>query len=513
MSTSENNRRIAKNTMMLYVRTLVLMLVSLYTSRVTLMTLGETDFGIYNIVGGFIALLSFVSIAMTNATQRFLSVEIGKNNDKGVRRVYMTSLTIHVALALIIAILLETVGLWFFEAKMNIPPESRDAARWAFHISVVTSLFALLRIPDNALIVSYERMSFYAYVSIIEGVLNLAVVFLLLAKDGDRLVFYALLMLGVKVAVNLIYLFYCKIKFDASRGRIIFDSKTLRSMMSFSAWSLFGGVANVAGTHGVNLLINIFFSVVVNAAMGIATQVYSAVYMFVGNFQTAVNPQIIKSWASGERSQFLQLNFRSSKLSFYLLFFLAFPVMLVCPALMDLWLGNAPAHTASFVRLYLLFLMIDALSGPLWISSQAIGKIACYQVVVSVLIVLNLPFIYICFSLGCPPEAAVAIRIALNAVTHVYRLVYLKRRIDFPVGAYLREVMLKCFWVSLLIVPVPVVILNALGGTLGNVLSVVVAMIVSAALIYGYGLDMGERNYLRSIVMKRLSKIKCRLAE
>ena len=506
MSSTANNRRIAKNTMMLYVRTLVLMLLSLYTSRVTLQTLGETDFGIYNIVGGFIALLSFVSIAMTNATQRFLNVEIGKGNEAGVQRVYMTSLAIHIALALIIATLLETVGLWFFEAKMNIPAESREAARWVFHISVLTSLLTLLRIPDNALIISYERMSFYAYISIIEGMLNLAVVFLLLAKDGDRLVFYALLMAGVKMTVNAVYLAYCKVTFAASRGRFAFDKRTLGGMMSFSAWSLFGGVANVAGTHGVNILINLFFSVVVNAAMGIATQVYSAVYMFVGNFQTAVNPQIIKSWAAGERTQFLRLNFRSSKLSYFLLFLLAFPVMLVCPGLMNLWLGEAPAHTASFVRLYLVFLMIDALSGPLWVSSQALGNIARYQITVSTLIILNLPLIYLCFKLGCPPEAAVCVRIALNALTHGYRLLYLRMRTGFPVAAYLRDVMGKCLWVSLLAVPIPLALTYVPGGTAGNVLSVALAVPLSTTLIYRHGLDLGERAYLRSVVMKRLGR-------
>lgn len=504
MSISEsNNKRIAKNTIMLYIRTFVIMFVSLYTSRVILETLGETDFGIYNIVGGFIALLSFIKSALTVSTQRFLNVELGKNNEIGAAKVYSISLVIHIILAIGIYIILETIGLYFFENKMNIPVESKDAARWVYHFSALTACILLFRIPNDASIIAYEKMSFYAYVSIIEAILKLSVVYLLLFVNTKRLELYAFLILFTTLIINTVYSVYCHKKIQFCRFRIIWDKATLRNLFGFSGWSLLGGVANVAGTHGVNILLNIFFSVTVNAAMGIANQVYAAIYVFVNNFQTAINPQIIKFYAAGEKEQYLKLVFRSSKFSFFLLFVLAYPLMLCCNLIMDVWLVEVPKHTVSFVRLCLVYLMIDAISSSLWISAQAIGNIKKYQIIVSCILLLNIPIIYVLLKLGFSPESAVVIRIIMNFVAHCFRLVYLKNKINFPVKKYIKNVMLRCAVVSGLIIPIPLLCLLGFKITmLGYWTAVISSLILSIPIIYYVGLEQGERKFILNVIKK-----------
>ena len=353
-----SNKRIARNTLMLYIRTFVMMPVSLYTSRIILEVLGENDFGVYNVVGGFIALLSFINSAMTKATQRFLNVELGKGNHDRVSRVYSMSLLIHFAIAVFIGFVLETVGLYFFETKLNIPPETQDAARIVYHISVVTACLHFIRIPDESSIIAYERMSFFAYVSIIEVMAKLGTVFLLFWAEDNRLVLYAVALMTVGILLNIIYAIYCKRNFTTCRFRFYFDIKLLKEMLFFSSWSLFGGIAHVASIQGISILLNIFFTVAVNAAMGVASQVFSAVNTLVTNFQKAVQPQIVQSYFSGDKSRFLELVFRSSKLSYFLLFFVAYPLILICRPVVELWLVCVPQYTVQFIQLYLIFLLI-----------------------------------------------------------------------------------------------------------------------------------------------------------
>ena len=344
-----SNKRIARNTLMLYIRTFVMMPVSLYTSRIILEVLGENDFGVYNVVGGFIALLSFINSAMTKATQRFLNVELGKGNHDRVSRVYSMSLLIHFAIAVFIGFVLETVGLYFFETKLNIPPETQDAARVVYHISVVTACLHFIRIPDESSIIAYERMSFFAYVSIIEVMAKLGTVFLLFWAEDNRLVLYAVALMTVGILLNIIYAIYCKRNFTTCRFRFYFDRKLLKEMLFFSSWSLFGGIAHVASIQGISILLNIFFTVAVNAAMGVASQVFSAVNTLVTNFQKAVQPQIVQSYFSGDKSRFLELVFRSSKFSYFLLFFVAYPLILICRPVVELWLVCVPQYTVQFI--------------------------------------------------------------------------------------------------------------------------------------------------------------------
>lgn len=447
---SENNKRIAKNTMFLYVRMLLIMGVTLYTSRIVLQVLGVEDFGIYNVVGGIVVLFSFVNNAMVTSTQRFLNYELGKKNLEATARVFSASVTIHWCIAIVTLILAETVGLWFLLNYIQYPLEREWAVILTYQFAILSTCINMIRAPYNAAIIAYEKMSFYAYISIIEAILRLLIVFLLLLANFDRLIFYSFLMFAVIGIVTLGYYAYCKSHFSTCRYTCHCDKDLYRRLMGFSGWSMFGGVANIGASQGLNILLNMFFGVTVNAAMGIANQVQSAVYSFVGNFQTAFNPQIVKSYASGDRDYFIDLIVRTSKYSYFLLFTISLPLYICCEEVLSLWLGNIPEYAVSFCRLMILFSLLDAMQGPLWVSVQATGKIRDYQILMSVMILSNLPLSYLFLKQGYSPEVVLVIRCLLNLLILFVRLWYLRHLYDFPVWRYLREVICRIVCVTVI---------------------------------------------------------------
>lgn len=318
-----NTARIAKNTLMLYFRQILIMLVSLYTVRVVLEVLGAEDYGIYNMVGGVVVLFTFLNTAMTSATQRFLNFALGQNDTEQARDVYSASLVIHALISVLVVVLAQAVGLWFFYNVLNIPPERQAAAFAVYQFSVAATVIGILQVPYRATIIAYEKMSFFAMLSIIEAGLRLGVVFLLPVILFDKLIVYAFLVCITGIVVLLMYKLYCNKTFETARFRYCRDKELFRQLLGFSGWSVFGGVASVSRDQGTNVLLNIFHGVTVNAAMGIATQINSAVYQFVSNFQTAFRPQIVKSYSAKEYDYFMQLIFRTAKASFCLLFFLS----------------------------------------------------------------------------------------------------------------------------------------------------------------------------------------------
>ncbi|MBE9469364.1 MAG: oligosaccharide flippase family protein [Bacteroidetes bacterium] len=491
---------------MLYIRTLLIMLVSLYTSRIILQTLGVSDFGIYNIVGGFIALFAFVNSAMTSATQRFLNYEMGKNNKAEVKRVFSMSLTTHILLSILLFIILESFGLWFFNSKINIPIDRMPAARWVYQFSVLSCCVSMLRVPYQASIISYEKMSFYAYISIVEVILKLGIVYSLLVINMDKLIAYSILVFIVTILINICYIIYCTKKFSSCHYKYFTDKKLFFKLISFSGWSMFGSMANAGANQGVSIIINIFFGVTMNAAFGIANQVRSAIYMFVSNFQTAFNPQIVKSYAANDKQNYESLVFRASRFSYFLLFIIALPVILCCQSILGIWLKEVPLHSANFVQLFLIFLLIDALSAPLWISVQATGKIKNYQLIISSEIALNLPIIYLCFKLGYPPESALVIRIIINFITHITRLFYLKKHIDFPAFRYIKEVMIKCFLVSFLIIPIPLFIHFHMADLRGDLITILSSIIISIFVYYFFGLQKTEKQLIINSIHKIIKR-------
>lgn len=490
---SQNNKRIAKNTLMLYIRMLLIMVVSLYTSRVILQALGVEDFGLYNVVGGVVVLFTFINNAMVTSTQRFLNFEIGRNNLDEARKVFSASLNIHAVIACVFLLLAETVGLWFLNKYIQIPEGREVAANWVYQFSILVSILNIIRSPYNAAIIAHEHMSFYAYVSVIEIILKLAIVYMVYLF-ADRLIAYAFLMMMVTLIVLAAYYIFCKKKYTICKYKFEYDRKRYMALASFSGWSLFGSLANMGASQGINIILNMFFGVAVNAAMGIANQVNAAVYQFVSSFQTAFNPQIIKSYAAGDRTYFISLIMNTSRYSFLLLFLLALPIYICCPEILSIWLGTVPEYAVEFCRLMLLFLLIDAVQGPLWVSAQATGKIRNYQILMSALILLNLPITYVLLIFFKNPEIALIVRVSINFVTAVARVIYLNHLYDFPVGRYIKDVILKCLIVLVISYPIPYLVHNMSGTTLIDTLAnVFIAMISATVFIALIGLRSKER--------------------
>ena len=493
---SENTRRIAKNTVMLYIRMLLIMAVTLYTSRVVLNVLGVEDFGIYNVVGGIVVMFSFLNGAMATSTQRFLSFSLGKNDQEQVARVFSMSMTTHISIALIVLLLAETFGLWIFYRYLNIPPERMGAAQWVYQLSVLTFCISIIRVPYNAGIIAYERMSFYAYISIVEVCLKLGMVILLQYLGSDKLILYALLMALTTGIVTFIYKLYCCKTFSVCRYHYFWDKHLYKELISFSGWSLFGSAANVGVQQGINILLNVFFGVVTNAALGIANQVSSAVSQLVGNFQTAFNPALVKSYASGDYSYFVRLIFQTSRFSYFLLFIIALPLYLCMPFVLKVWLDIVPEYTVVFCRWMLVFVLIDAVSAPLWISVQAIGKIRSYQLLMSALIFLNIQLSWLLLRLGKDAEWVMQVRVGINLLTFICRIIYLQKRKVISSYLYLREVISPVVLVSVLSVPLPLWIGCNYSGLKGFLLLSGVSVILSGVAIWFLGLRKSERDFI-----------------
>lgn len=472
---------------------LLIMVVNLYTSRVILQALGVNDFGLYNVVGGIVVLFTFINNAMVTSTQRFLNFEIGRNNYDEAQKVFSASLNIHFIIAIIFLLLAETIGLWFLNRYIQIPAGREIAANWVYQFSIVVSILNIVRSPYNAAIIAHEHMSFYAYVSIVEVILKLAIVYLVYLF-ADRLIAYSFLMMLVAVIILGAYYIFCKKKYFICKYKFEYDKQRYFSLASFSGWSLFGSLANIGASQGINIILNIFFGVTINAAMGIANQVNAAVYQFVSSFQTAFNPQIIKSYAADDRNYFISLILNTSRYSFLMLFLLALPIYICCPEILAIWLGKVPEYAVEFCRFMLIFSLIDAIQGPLWVSAQATGKIKNYQILMSFLILLNLPITYVLFKFFNNPEIALIVRVGINFITAIIRVIYLNRLYKFPISSYLKYVVLICFIVMLISFPIPYFVHKNMTVSLTNTfLSIILSFGCALIAIIMIGLRERER--------------------
>lgn len=366
MSDSQaNKKRIAKNTLLLYVRMLFLMVISLYTSRVILNALGVNDFGIYNVVGGVVAMFSILSGSLSSAISRFITFELGKGDEENLKKVFSASVTIQLVLSAIIVVLIEAVGVWFLNAKMSIPANRIYAANWVLQFSVITFVINLISVPYNSTIIAHERMSAFAYISILEGVGKLAIAFLIMVSPIDRLIFYAILMCAIAVTIRFVYGYYCKKHFVECNYHFRWDKKLLKNMFGFAGWNFIGASSALLRDQGGNIILNLFFGPTVNAARGIANQVNNAITGFVTNFMTALNPQITKSYASGDRDYMMSLIFQGARLSYYMLLFLSLPVLVNTHYILVIWLKLIPEHAVTFVQLILIFALSESISNPL----------------------------------------------------------------------------------------------------------------------------------------------------
>lgn len=421
------------------------MAVSLYTSRVILNTLGVEDFGIYNLVGGIVVLFSFFNNAMSASTQRFLNFEMAKNSVEAVRRVFSVSMNAHILIAGVIIVLAETVGLWFLNYKLNIPVERMHAANIVYQFSILSFTVNILKVPYNASIIAYEKMSFYAWISIIEVVLKLIIVFILVLFHFDKLILFSILTFGVSVLIFIAYRFFSRRLFVSCRYQLIHDKAIFKELIGFSGWSMMGSMSVIGSNQGVNMILNIFLGVAINATMGIANQVNSAIYGFISNFQLAFQPQVIKTYASDNLGKHRQLVFQTSKFSFYLLLILVVPILLNTEYILTLWLKILPEYAVEFTQLILVISLIDALSGPFWMSANAVGNIRNYQIGLSFINLLILPFAYIVLYFGFSPYIVIVVRLGMSFLAFVYRFLYAHNRVRFEmsdVNKYISNVFL-----------------------------------------------------------------------
>ncbi len=453
---SANNKRIAKNTLMLYIRMFFTMLVSLYTSRVVLQTLGVDDFGIYNVVGGIITMFTFINGAMVASTQRYLNFNLATGNESRLRSVFSTSLQIHALIAVAIIILGETVGLWFLKEKLVIPDSRMTAAMWVYQCSIVACVVNIMSTPYNADIIAHEKMSAFAFISILEVTLKLAIVFLLKLSPYDKLVVYALLILCVQLLVRGIYARYCHRHFSESRYKAGVDKPLFKEMSNLAGWSFFGNMAFVLYTQGLNMMLNIFFGTAANAARGIAVQVQSAVQQFVDGFQTAINPQITKTYAVGDFEQMHSLMFRSARFSFLLLYFISLPILLETDFLLGIWLKTVPENAVVFTQIMICISLVYTTANPCVKANQATGKVKTYQLVVGGTLLTIIPVSYIVLKLGAPAYSVFIVHFCVESIAQFLRMFMLRDLINLPVKSYLKNIYLPVLLTVIASVLLPV---------------------------------------------------------
>lgn len=504
---AHNTRRIAKNTLVLYVRMLVLMLVGLYTSRVVLSALGENDFGIYDVVGGVVAMFTIISGSLNSAISRFITFEMGKSDPMRLNKVYSTAVAIQLILAVVVVLIAEPVGLWFVRNKMTIDPSRIQAAIWVLHFSLASFVINLMSVPQMASITAHEKMSAYAYIGTMEGLLRLAVAVLISRSSSDRLVLYSALMMVTVLMVRAAYGIYCRRNFPECRYRWVKDALLVKEMFSFAGWNFIGASSGVLRDQGGKILVNLFYGTAVNAARGVAMQLNGAVQGFVTNFMTAVNPQITKSYASGDHGYMYYLISKSSRMSYYLLFVLALPVLFNTGYILDIWLEEVPAHSALFVQLFLIFTLSESLSNPLITAQLATGNIRNYQLVVGGLQLLNIPVSYAFLKAGAAPEVTVMVAIAISQICFFARLFMLKGMIGLPVGDFLKKVYMNVLGTTALSLAVPFVIHGFLPDTIWGVIISVTLCVISAGLsVLTFGLSRGERHEISCWIKKALGK-------
>lgn len=504
-NTSANNKRIAKNTLFLYVRMFFIMAVTLYTSRVVLNTLGVVDFGIYNVVGGVVAMMNILNGAMSVSTQRYLTFELGRGDTVRLKQVFSTCLQIFFLISLLVVLLGETVGLWFLNTQMVIPIERVSAANWVYQFSILACVASLMVNPFNATIIAHERMNVYAYMGILEVVLKLGVVYLLLVLPADRLATYGGLIFLSQVIVTSFYIVYCRRHFEESHYRFYWEKPLFMELVSYSGWNLFGSLSGLAKGQGLNILLNLFFNPAVNAARGIAYQINAAITQFFTNFYTAVRPQITKYYAQGDLEEMTRLVFRSSKFSFYLIMLVSMPVVIEAPFIVRLWLGQLPEYVVPFTRLIIIISAIDSMATPLMTVAHATGHIRLYQASVGTMTMLNVPISYLFLKLGHSPLVVFYISIFISTVCLFMRLWIVRRLMAFPVWDYIVNVFGSCLLVCAVALTVPLAVYTLVRENIYVVLFVCAVCVISGMVsIYCIGLNRHERKVATDIVKKKI---------
>lgn len=498
-----SNKRIVKNTVLLYIRMTIILLISLYSSRILLKILGVEDYGIYNIIGGVVVLFSFLNNAMVNATQRYLNFSIGKGNENHVHKVFCVSMIVHFSIAGLVLLLAETIGLWFVNSQLNIPFERMHAANYVYQLSIAVTCINIIKVPYNAVIIAYEKMAFFAYISIVEAVLKLVIIFLLIITPFDNLMRYSLYLFVISVFVLVVYWIYCRKNYKVCRFIWMREVSLYKEMIQFAGWYLFGGIAVVGTRQGINILLNVFCGVALNAAVGVANQVKNAIYSFITSFQTATNPQLVQLYATGASEQFFELISRATKFSFFLFFIISFPVILVCEELLDIWLVVVPPYTVVFTQLTIISTFVDVVSAPLCTAMGATGRIKTYQLIVSFILLLDLPLSLYILRMGASPVYVYVINILVAIWTLIFRIVFILRKMNFGIRIYLKNALMPCLFVLLLSLPVPVTY-NYICNSMW-LFSLFLSIFFSCLSIYFVGLSKDEKKIVSLKIKQYIS--------
>lgn len=505
MEHTDNTKRIAKNTGFLAFRMLLVVAVGLFTSRIVLDALGIDDYGIYGVVGSVVVFLSFFKNALTNATYRFFTFDLGRGDRKSLSRTFSMSINMHVLLAALLFVILEIGGTVFINNWLNIAPNRLAAANWVFQFSLVTFCIEVVKTPYNSCIIAHERMNFYAYTSLVEVVMGLLNAYLLWTAPFDKLVFYAFLQFILALLLFAWYYVFCRRHFEETQYHYFWDSDMLRKLTSYSGWSLLVNAADVVAVQSINIFLNWFGGAPVNAAMGIASQVSAKMNMFLGSFTQAFNPQIIKSYASNDIDYFFKLLFSTSKFSFFLLFALAFPMYLFVDFVLDVWLVEVPRYSNIFIILLLCYYLVDAMQSPLWQAAHATGRIAVHQMLISTVKIISIPIIYVLLFIGSPYWVAIAVWALMNVVAAVVRTIYMRRLINLPIPAYLRDVVGRLFLVLICAVPVPYIMYSYVGNGWWQLFVVTgLFLVIFAIAIYIVGLSRFERDLVKKIINQKI---------
>lgn len=508
-SNTQNTKRIFKNTIILYARMIVIMLITLYSSRIILQALGISDYGLYNVVGGVVLLLAFLRSSLTSATQRFLSYEMGRKERNRLKDVFSMCLNTHILISVVILILAETIGLWFLNTQIQIPEGREIAANWVFHFSVMSLVLSVITVPYHACTISHERMSFFAWVSILDAILKLGFAFALMFTSSDRLILYGGLVMLTSVINLLLYWIYDRINFSETKFQLFWDKGMFKQIFSFSGWTVMGQLAVVGSTQGKNILVNIFYSVSANAAMGVAHQVNAALVSLTSNFQTAFQPQITKSYAAKDFDFLNSLICSASKASFFLLFIVSLPFMLNIDWVLNLWLTEVPEYANTFCILYIVASILNAMAAPLWISIFATGQIKNYQIAVMIAFFTEIVIIYLLFGVGFPPTAALAAKVILNAILIIIRVIYARKTMEcFSISRFFYSVLIPLSLSTI------VTMAFAISGYYyinmdSKILTIVYTVTVFAISIlsaYYIGLSKKERVTITSFVTKRIGR-------
>lgn len=507
-SSSSNNKLIAKNSLILYANLVYSLLLSLFTARVVLNSLGFSDYGLYNVIGSVVSMFVFLRSSMGNSVHRYITFYMGKGDFDTTKKIFSLSLIIHVALALLMIMLLETIGLWFLNAKIVIP-EGRDAAaNWVYQFSVISIALTVISVPYEAEIIAHEKMGAFAFVQFLNSTLNLLIIYLVKYTSYDKLIVYGFLLMMIQVVNRWFYVYYCRKHFKEASFEFVKDRKLLVEMTGFAGWAFIGNIAYILYSQGLNIVLNLFFGPVINAARAISYNVQGAIKGFVTNFQTAVNPQITKSYAAGEIKRLHSLIYTSSKFSFYLLLCMIIPIAMEIKPILILWLNDVPDHTYNFTIIVLIMMMIDPLANPLLMANRATGKIRNYQIVEGGLLLLIVPISWLFLKLGYAPESVFIVQLIIFILTQIARIVLVCHHIGMGYMDYFKNIVLKITVVSVISLPVPFLMHVYLPESIiWTVTKCGIGFIYVAAMSILFGFSKQERKIgvekIKSLLLKR----------